>query len=99
MIPEAHPVFAESRLVYRMIELESTLKEQQALYKRIVSCNNYIASKVLKIERKQRKIGKHLGKLTTFTIRKYKNLETRLEERERAIENITLKLRNLNINC
>ena len=91
MIPDIHSVFAESRLVYRIIELENRLKEQEELNKKISNFNNYIVNNVLIIDRKQRRIGKHVGGLTTFTIGRIKNLEQRLGEREEEMEVLTVK--------
>ena len=83
-------MFVESRLVYRIIELENSLKEQKALNKKVFEAKNYIMNQVLRIDRKQRSIGKHVGGLTAFTIGKYTNLEQRLGERKKEIEALKL---------
>ena len=45
----------------------------------------------------QRQVGKHMGWLTTFIIRKYKNIEHRLDQTERDLDVLTVHMSSLSL--
>ena len=111
-MPDIHSVFAETRMVYRIIELEKRsreqeirinelerkVKKQERLNIDIIEVDKYIMEKVNKIKRKQGKISKHMGGLTVFTIGKYKSIVQCLGKKDKEIEALTVQIKNLKLN-
>ena len=92
MVPELPIVRKESRLVYRVIDLENKISELKKSNEVLEKHCFATATFIKRAARRQGSFGSHLGSLTRFTYHNYPRAEERAEGSYQLIQGVTERL-------